>query len=118
MREYFIAALEDVWDYAPAGMEDCGAKPALNDTAKGFLVASSSGLGRRHIKAQYVDFTDATFTVRKVRLRPHAGCAANGSYLLAHERLFINPSRSGRVRLVALCVSPSYAVHSGLGAFF
>lgn len=71
MREYFIAALEDVWDYAPAGMESCGAKPAEpGDTAKGFLVASASGLGRRHIKAQYVEFTDATFTKRKVRLQP------------------------------------------------
>lgn len=71
VREYFIAALEDVWDYAPAGMESCGAKPAEpGDTAKGFLVASSSGLGQRHIKAQYVEFTDATFTKRKARLQP------------------------------------------------
>ena len=68
VREYFIAALEDVWDYAPSGTENCGAKPAaLGETAKGFLTASSSGLGRRHIKAQYVEFIDATFTVRKVR---------------------------------------------------
>ena len=88
MREYFIAALEDVWDYAPAGMESCGSKPAEpGDTAKGFLMASSSGLGRRHIKAQYVEFTDATFTKRKVRLQPFVvshvvpfstGCLQNG----------------------------------------
>ena len=80
MREYFIAALEDVWDYAPAGRENCGSTPAeaLGDTAKGYLVASASGLGRRHIKAQYVEFTDATFTKRKVRAQPLL-CHALGS---------------------------------------
>ncbi|KAK9841799.1 hypothetical protein WJX81_003935 [Elliptochloris bilobata] len=68
VREYFIAALEGVWDYAPSGTNNCGGKPAdFDDAAKGFVVASGSGLGRRHIKAQYVEFTDASFTKRKER---------------------------------------------------
>lgn len=68
VREYFIAALEGVWDYAPSNTNNCGAKPvAFGADAKGFIMPSSNGLGRRHIKAEYVEFTDATFTVRKAR---------------------------------------------------
>lgn len=68
VREYFIAALEGVWDYAPAGTDNCGAKPAqFTDAQKGFIVPSSTGFGRRQFKALYVEFTDATFTVRKAR---------------------------------------------------
>jgi len=73
VREYFIAALQGVWDYAPLGINACGGQPAsYNDTANGFMRdnATALALGRRQIKAQYVEFTDATFTVRKARARP------------------------------------------------
>jgi len=75
VREYFIAALQGVWDYAPLGINACGGQPAsYNDTANGFMRdnATALALGRRQIKAQYVEFTDATFTVRKARARPRS----------------------------------------------
>jgi hypothetical protein len=70
VREYFIAALQGVWDYAPLGSNACVGQPSsYNDTANGFMQdnATALALGRRQIKAQYVEFTDATFTVRKAR---------------------------------------------------
>jgi hypothetical protein len=66
-REYFIAAEEVVWDYAPFNGEMCGGSLVnFSDNAKTFVEAGPDRIGRKYIKALYVEYTDATFTQKKV----------------------------------------------------
>lgn len=66
-REYFIAAIEQVWDYVPFGGEMCGgSKVNFSDNAKTFVEAGPNRIGSKYQKAVYVEYTDATFTQRKV----------------------------------------------------
>lgn len=66
-REYFIAAVEEVWDYAPFGGEMCGGSLVnFSDNAKTFLEPGPDRVGRKYVKALYVEYTDATFTQKKV----------------------------------------------------
>lgn len=67
-REYFIAAEEVLWDYAPFGGEMCGGSLVnFSDNAKTFVEAGPGKIGRKFVKALYVEYTDATFTQKKVR---------------------------------------------------
>eukprot|EP00879_Flechtneria_rotunda_P000261 GHRR01000344.1.p1 GENE.GHRR01000344.1~~GHRR01000344.1.p1 ORF type:complete len:1159 (+),score=375.53 GHRR01000344.1:116-3592(+) len=69
-REYFIAADEVDWDYVPFGGEMCGGRNFnFSDNAKTFVEAGPDRIGPKYTKAQYVEYTDATFTERK-RLAP------------------------------------------------
>ena len=67
VRKYYIAAVEEEWDYAPFGGEMCGAtRVPFADNAKVFTERGPTRIGRKFVKARYVEFTDATFTKRKV----------------------------------------------------
>lgn len=67
-REYFIAAEEEVWDYVPFGGEMCGgSKVNFSDNAKTFVQPGPDRVGNKYLKARYVEYTDATFTQKKVR---------------------------------------------------
>ncbi|GBF99637.1 multicopper ferroxidase [Raphidocelis subcapitata] len=69
-RNYYIAAVLEEWDYAPFGGEMCGATLVpFSDNAKTFLEPGPDRVGRKYMKARYVEFTDATFT-RKKRIAP------------------------------------------------
>lgn len=72
VREHFLAIEEGEWDYNPTGRDECHgrafdpsgipykfmhAAPADSPTAK-------PRIGRKYLKARYVEYTDATFTVR------------------------------------------------------
>lgn len=67
-REYFIAADEEVWDYAPFAGEMCGGTLVnFTDNANKFVAPGPDRIGRKYIKARYVEYTDASFTQKKVR---------------------------------------------------
>ncbi|WIA14174.1 hypothetical protein OEZ85_002716 [Tetradesmus obliquus] len=67
-REYFIAAVPEVWDYVPFGGEMCGgSKVNFSDNAKTFVEAGPERIGSKYLKALYVEYTDATFKTRKRR---------------------------------------------------
>lgn len=71
MHEHYVAANEVVWDYAPLMMDNCGATPQnLSDDALTQLTPSnfSLNIGGKYIKALFEEYTDATFTTKKVRL--------------------------------------------------
>jgi hephaestin len=56
------------WDYAPFGGEMCGASLVpFSDNAKTFVEPGPGRIGRKYLKARYVEFTDKTFTERKRR---------------------------------------------------
>jgi hypothetical protein len=55
VREYFIAAEQVEWDYAPSGLE----------LMHGAEVPYPWGLHRRATKTRYVEYTDGTFSQRK-----------------------------------------------------
>jgi hephaestin len=66
-REYFIAAEEVVWDYAPFNGEMCGGTLVpFSDNAKTFVEPGPDKVGRKYVKALYVEYTDATFKEKKV----------------------------------------------------
>jgi hypothetical protein len=66
-RVYYIGAVEEVWDYAPFGGEMCGSTLVnFSDAAKTFVEPGPDRIGRKYIKALYREFTDDTFTERKV----------------------------------------------------
>lgn len=67
VRKYHIGAVREEWDYAPFGGEMCGSKLVpFSDNAKVFVERGPTRIGRKFLKARYVEFTDATFTKRKV----------------------------------------------------
>lgn len=73
-REYFIAAVPEVWDYVPFGGEMCGgSKVNFSDNAKTFVEAGPDRIGSKYLKALYVEYTDATFKTRKVSIAVQGG---------------------------------------------
>ena len=67
-RVYCIAAVEQVWDYAPSGMNVFMGMP-YDATDSVYAVNLPTGLtpriGSKNIKARYVEYTDTTFTTIK-----------------------------------------------------
>ncbi|XP_068726902.1 hephaestin-like protein [Montipora capricornis] len=68
IRRYFIAAVEETWDYAPSGRDILEGK-ALEDSedAKRYTEQGSNRIGRQYKKAVFREFTDYTFSVKKER---------------------------------------------------
>lgn len=65
-REYFVAADEVVWDYAPAGMNlITGA--AFDAQANVFVQQGPNRIGRPYLKSLYREYTDGTFATLKPR---------------------------------------------------
>lgn len=67
VRHYFVAAVEDEWDYAPAGANTCSAETSLFTPDEEVFTASSTDaaaprVGSTYTKSRYVEYTDATFT--------------------------------------------------------
>ena len=75
VREYFIAAEEVEWDYLPGGQDMCGGQPASsNVVSKYFNNGGHDSLGGRNVtKARYVEYTDATFKIKKNGIAQHMG---------------------------------------------
>lgn len=67
VRHYFVAAVEEEWDYAPAGANTCSAEATpFTPDEEVFTAASSDAaaprVGSTYTKSRYVEYTDATFT--------------------------------------------------------
>ncbi len=66
-RNYFIAADEVVWDYAPTGINQVTGQP-FGEPENVFVAQGPDRIGRRYVKALFREYTDATF--RTLRSRP------------------------------------------------
>ena len=65
-RQYYVAAEEVAWDYAPLGGDFCsGALTNWTDLQAADLAPNQYSLGTRFLKARYVEYTDYTFTTPK-----------------------------------------------------
>src|SRR6185436_9127181 len=65
-REYFIAADEVQWDYAPTGINQITGEP-FDDQANVFVQQGPDRIGKVYIKALYREYTDRTFRTLKPR---------------------------------------------------
>lgn len=69
-----------MWDYAPFGGEMCGGSLVnFSDNAKTFVEPGPDRIGRKYVKALYVEYTDATFTQKKVGGRRLVCCGLGSS---------------------------------------
>lgn len=69
MHEYYIASNEVQWDYTPSMQDMCGDEPSdFDDDASGILVPSNLSMvvGHSQLKALFEEYTDNTFTTKKV----------------------------------------------------
>ncbi|XP_036602582.1 ferroxidase HEPHL1 isoform X1 [Trichosurus vulpecula] len=68
-RSYFIAAEKVLWDYGPQGYDKYSGLPlnATGSESEPFFTQGETRIGGKYWKVQYVEYTDATFTRRKIR---------------------------------------------------
>ncbi|HET7479165.1 MAG TPA: multicopper oxidase domain-containing protein, partial [Rubrobacteraceae bacterium] len=66
VRTYYIAADEVPWDYAPSGKNEITGEP-FDDVANVFVKNGPDRIGHVYRKAQYREYTDATFEHLKPR---------------------------------------------------
>ncbi|XP_047443228.1 ceruloplasmin [Mugil cephalus] len=81
-RQFFIAAEEEVWDYAPTVPAD--------SEAEMFVTRARNRIGSRYKKARYVEYTDGTFTTKMLRSPEEQHLGILGPVLRAEERDTIN----------------------------
>uniref|UniRef100_A0A672IYA0 ferroxidase n=1 Tax=Salarias fasciatus TaxID=181472 RepID=A0A672IYA0_SALFA len=72
LRQYFIAAEEEVWDYAP--------------TVFIFCLLGPNRIGSRYKKVRYVEYIDDTFTTKKPRSPEEEHLGILGPVLRAQEK--------------------------------
>ncbi|KAM4548230.1 ceruloplasmin [Odontesthes bonariensis] len=82
LRQYFIAAEEEVWDYAPTVPSD--------SEAKTFVTKGPNRIGSRYKKVRYVEYTDKTFTTKMLRSPEEKHLGILGPVLRAEEKDTIN----------------------------
>ncbi|XP_074525120.1 ceruloplasmin [Halichoeres trimaculatus] len=78
LRQYFIAAEEEVWDYSPT-------IPSEGE-ADMFVTRGPNRLGSRYKKARYVEYTDNTFTTKMLRSPEEEHLGILGPVLRAEEK--------------------------------
>jgi len=66
-RYYYIMADEVVWDYAPSYPNNPLTGEEFDADANVFLASSSEFIGRKYLKALYIEYTDNTFSTLKER---------------------------------------------------
>jgi hypothetical protein len=96
-RTYYIAAEEKVWDYAPFGGEMCGGTLVnFSDSATTFLAPGKERIGRKYLKALYVEYEDESFTRPKVGQEGWGGRGGRGySCALCEAGLLLLPPGGG-----------------------
>ncbi|KAI8579740.1 hypothetical protein K450DRAFT_240100 [Umbelopsis ramanniana AG] len=62
VRQYYIAAVEVDWDYAPAHFDKYNDKPLADTIAANFTVRTKDRIGSTYRKAVYKRYTDDTFS--------------------------------------------------------
>ncbi|KAE8293886.1 Ceruloplasmin [Larimichthys crocea] len=78
VRQYFIAAEEEVWDYAPTLPSDVEADL--------FVTRGRNRIGSRYKKARYVEYTDNTFMTKMLRSQEEQHLGILGPVLRAEEK--------------------------------
>uniref|UniRef100_A0A671YSR9 ferroxidase n=1 Tax=Sparus aurata TaxID=8175 RepID=A0A671YSR9_SPAAU len=78
LRQFFIAAEEDVWDYAPTLEADK------------FVTRGRNRIGSRYKKVRYVEYTDNTFTTKMLRAPEEQHLGILGPVMRAEEKDTIN----------------------------
>uniref|UniRef100_A0A3Q3K3A7 Hephaestin n=1 Tax=Monopterus albus TaxID=43700 RepID=A0A3Q3K3A7_MONAL len=78
LREFFIAAEEEVWDYAPT-------LPTEGE-AEVFVTRGQDRIGSRYKKVRYVEYTDNTFTTRMLRTQQEQHLGILGPVMRAEEK--------------------------------
>ncbi|XP_010776344.1 ceruloplasmin [Notothenia coriiceps] len=78
LRPFFIAAEEDIWDYAPI--------PPTDGEAEQFVTRGRNRIGSRYKKVRYVEYTDNTFTTKMLRSPEEQHLGIMGPVLRAEEK--------------------------------
>ncbi|XP_034736749.1 ceruloplasmin [Etheostoma cragini] len=78
LRPFFIAAEEEVWDYAPT--------PPTDGEADMFVTRRQNRIGSRYKKVRYVEYTDITFTTKMLRSPEEEHLGILGPVLRAEEK--------------------------------
>uniref|UniRef100_A0AAX7VE86 ferroxidase n=1 Tax=Astatotilapia calliptera TaxID=8154 RepID=A0AAX7VE86_ASTCA len=78
-RQYFIAAEEEVWDYAPT-------VPTDGSAAETFVTRGRNRIGSRYKKVRYVEYTDNTFMTKMLRSPEDQHLGILGPVLKAEEK--------------------------------
>lgn len=78
LRQYFIAAEEEVWDYAPTAPTE--------GEADIYVTKGQNRIGSRYKKARYVEYTDNTFTTKMLRSPEEQHLGILGPVLRAEEK--------------------------------
>ncbi|XP_070688213.1 ceruloplasmin [Pempheris klunzingeri] len=78
LRQIFIAAEEEVWDYAPS--------PPTDGDADMFVTRGPNRIGSRYKKVRYVEYTDNTFTTKMLRTPEEQHLGLLGPVLRAEEK--------------------------------
>ncbi|XP_060933468.1 ceruloplasmin [Limanda limanda] len=82
LRQFFIAAEEEVWDYAPI--------TPTEGEADSFVTRGPKRIGSRYKKVHYVEYTDNTFLTKMLRSPEEKHLGILGPVLRAEERDTIN----------------------------
>uniref|UniRef100_A0A4W5RRC4 Ceruloplasmin n=1 Tax=Hucho hucho TaxID=62062 RepID=A0A4W5RRC4_9TELE len=86
VREYFIAAEEVLWDYAPSQVNHGTGKPLITDgDSETFFQRGNDRIGGKYKKVQYKEYTDSTFTVQKERTPEELHLGILGPVIRAEE---------------------------------
>ncbi|XP_053179120.1 ceruloplasmin [Scomber japonicus] len=78
LRTFFIAAEEEVWDYAPT--------PPTDPEADMFVTRGQHRIGSRYKKVRYVEYTDNTFMTKMLRSPEEQHLGILGPVLRAEEK--------------------------------
>jgi hypothetical protein len=103
VREYFIAAVQEEWDYVPAGGDMCSGQLAnLTEAGAALLEAGADRIGSKYLKARFVEFADASFKTRKAGAAGPAGSGRCVHVRCAAKRVVARLACCGLLRLTRL----------------
>ncbi|GFR24902.1 hephaestin-like protein [Trichonephila clavata] len=84
VREYYIAAIEVEWDYAPINRHIVDGSNLLeNEESRVFVANGPDRIGRIYKKVVYREFTDSSFTRMKPRTRDEQHLEIMGPFIRA-----------------------------------
>ncbi|XP_051550371.1 ceruloplasmin [Myxocyprinus asiaticus] len=86
VRQYYITAEEIIWDYAPTEINQYSGKKLSDDSVSDtYFDNRNDRIGGKYKKAQYVEYTDDTFTKRKERTPEEQHLGILGPVIRAEE---------------------------------
>ncbi|TSK53634.1 Ceruloplasmin [Bagarius yarrelli] len=86
VRQYYIAAEEEIWDYGPTQINQYTGIKLQDDRMAGvFFDNRNDRIGGKYKKVRYVEYTDETFTKRKERKPEEQHLGILGPVIRAEE---------------------------------